>query len=112
MTFHKPQCGYSIAQTVNGYPIFVANALCSSEGKTTCKLLDEELQLEPVHLCEFLGIFCSDAKLLLEGKETESVLHVSATEKRMHPLWVKYMEKPSAREGFRRLHLCHGPDVH
>lgn len=97
--------------TVNGYHIFVANTLCSSEGKTTCKLLDKELQLDPVHLCELLVIFCSDAKLLLERKERESVLHVSAREKRMHPLWVKYMGKPSAREGFRKLHLCHGPEV-
>lgn len=77
--------------------------------KNTCKLLDKELQLEPVHLCELFIIFCSDAKLLLESKERESVLHVSAIEKRMHPLWVKCIGKPSAEEGFRKLHLGHGP---
>lgn len=86
--------------TVNAYPIFVANAFCPSEGKTTCKLLEKELPLDPVRLYELLVIFCSAAKLLLERKERESGLHVSAIERRMHLLWVKSMGKLSAGECF------------
>lgn len=47
--------------------------------ESTYKLLDKEPQLEPIKLCELLVIFNSDTKLILERKEREPVLHVSAT---------------------------------
>lgn len=77
-----------------------------------CKLLDKELQLEPVHVCELLVIFCSDAELLLEKEERESVLHVSATGKEDASAVGELTGKIKCKKGFGKFCLCHLPDVH